>query len=266
MNKIYVMLSGMPRSGSQVLSSILNQHPMIHSTTTSPIADLIGIISEQWPLISQSISDPYPDQLRNMLAGLLDGAYGHIDKPIIIDKNRLWPRYSELMKTIIGVRPKIICTVRDIPSILASYILLIEKNNHKITYIDRDLMGMNLPINNKNRCRVLWEKYISHPYTSLRVGVNSDYADLLFVEYDDIVNYPQVTIGKIFDFIGVDRYSIDTNNLKRMDENDDFHGGLDGLHEVRSILAKQSPNPEKVIGYEISNLYKNMKLEFWRYL
>ena len=266
MMKNFVMLSGIPRSGSQVLSSILNQHPEIHSTTTSPVADLLGLVSDQWPLISQALTDPHPDQYKNMLLGLIDGAYKHIDRSVIVDKNRLWPRYSSLMTDVLGQRPKIICTVRDIPSVLASYILLIEKNSDKITYIDQDLIDLKLPINNKNRCRILWEKYITHPYTSLRIGLNAGHADLLFVEYDNIVNNGQETVNRICDFIGIDRYNLNSNNLQRMDENDDYHGGLTGLHEVRPLLKQISPAPDKVIGTDVANTYRSMNLEFWRKL
>jgi hypothetical protein len=167
---------------------------------------------------------------------------------------------------MLGQRPKIICTVRNIPDILSSYILLIEKNSHKITYIDQDLIDLKLPINNKNRCKVLWEKYMTHPYNSLRIGVNSGNAHMLFVNYEDIVNNGQTTVNRICDFVGVDHYSLDTNNLQRMDENDSYHGGLEGLHDVRSTLKKVSPDPQQVIGRELTNLYKSMSLEFWKKL
>lgn len=260
----FIMLSGLPRTGSQVLSSMLNQHPEIHSTTTSPVADLLVVVSEQWPVISQALAEPYPDQFKNILLGVVDGAYKHINKPVIVDKHRSWPRFGNLTKQMFGGKPKIICTVRSIPDILASYILLIEKNNHKITFIDQDLIDAGLPINTKNRCKILWEKYIQFPYTSLRIGVNSGDAELLFVRYDDIVNQGQDTVSRVCDFIGIDRYTVDITNLQRMDENDSYHGGLEGLHDVRPVLEKVSPNPEKVIGKELVSLYQNMNLEFWK--
>jgi sulfotransferase len=264
MNKNLIMLSGLPRSGSQVLSSMLNQHPSIYSTTTSPLVDMLVILNDNWPIISQAQVDKHPDQFKNMMSGMIDGACRHIDKNIIVDKNRLWPRYSKLMGEVLGYRPRIICTVRSIPDILSSYILLIEKNKHKITYIDQDLIDLNLPINNKNRCKILWEKYIINPYTSLQIGINSREADLLFVHYENIVNDGQTTVDKICDFIGIDRFRLDSYNLKRMDENDDYHGGLEGLHNVRPLLEKTSPSPEKVIGKDLVNLYLSMNLEFWK--
>ena len=51
--KNFIMLSGLPRSGSTVLSSLLNQHPDIFVSTTSPLADFTILTTEQWPILSQ---------------------------------------------------------------------------------------------------------------------------------------------------------------------------------------------------------------------
>lgn len=257
------MLSGVPRSGSQVLASMLNQHPLIYASTTSPVVDLLDIIVNQWPIISSALVDREPTQFNSIIKGMINGAYCHIDKPVVIDKNRIWPRHGRLMTDVMGVRPKIICTVRRIPEVLASYILLINKNNHKITYIDQDLVEAGLPINNKNRCKILWEKYISAPYTSLRVGFNAQDCDLLIVRYHDIVNNSQQVIDLISKFIGIESYSLNTKALQPMKENDSYHGGLEGLHDVRPVLGRTSPSPEDIIGHELVQLYTDMKLDFW---
>lgn len=264
MSKDFFMLSGLPRSGSQVLCSMLNQHPKIFASTTSPLADLIGLVGENWPIISQAVVDPNPNQYGNILSSIIQGTYKHLKKPAIIDKNRLWPRFVPLMKEALGKRPKIVCTVRSIPDIMASYILLIEKNKDKITFIDQDLIDNGQIINNKTRCKLLMEKYIGHPYTSLRMGYGNPDADLLFVEYTDVVNNGQETVNRITDFLGLERYNLDTKNLQPMDENDQYHGGMDGLHHVRPTLSKASPPPEEVIGRELVKLYTNMRLDFWR--
>lgn len=258
------MLSGLPRSGSTVLSSMLNQHPAIHATTTSPIIDLITIINDNWPNISQAIKNPEPTQYANMITGLIDGAYQHIPEQVIVDKNRLWPRFSKLMHYAFNTKPKIICTVRSIPDILASYILLLNKNPQKVSFVDDDLVQLNLQINMKNRCKILWEKYTMHPYTSLRIGYKSNDIDMCLIEYDEIVTEPQLVIDKISNFIGIDTYQINSTTLQSMDENDAFHGGLQGLHEIRSVVQKTSPDPAQVIGNDLVKYYASLKSEFWR--
>ena len=47
-----------------------------------------------------------------------------------------------------------------------------------------------------------------------------------------------------------------------MEEKDEHHG-LKGLHDIRPVIKKTSPLPEKIIGVELTKLYNNMKLDFW---
>lgn len=261
--KQFVMLSGLPRSGSSVLTSMLNQHPEIYASTTSPVIDLIEVMNNNWHNISAAITNPDPQQYPNMIKGVCYGAYEHIDRNVIIDKNRLWPRHGKLMHSVLGYKPKIICTVRDIPEILASYILLINKNSDKITFVDKDLLDSGLQINNKNRCKILWGKYINGPYISVRAGFNTPVIDLCVVDYDNIVNNSQDTMNKICNFLNIDNFIVDLSNLQQMKENDDYHGGMSGLHDVRPIMKRTSPPPAEVIGHELTKLYTNMKLDFW---
>jgi hypothetical protein len=263
-NKHFVFLSGLPRTGSQVLSSLLNQHPLIHGSTTSPLAELSLIIFEQWPMLSQSLNDPDPNQFSNIVTSVFQGTYQHIQKPIIVDKNRRWPRYIAALNQGLKQRPKIICTVRDIPSIIASYLLLIKQNSDRVTFIDQDLLDNRLPVTNKNRCKLILEKYIMHPYQSLRLGYNSADVDLLFLDYNEIVNHSQSTLNQVCDFIGIEHCQADLNNLQAMDENDNYHGGIMGLHRVRPVMAQTSPPSEQVLGQELYNQYCSMKLEFWK--
>ena len=263
MDKSFIMLSGIPRSGSQVLASLLNQHPMIHASTTSPVVDMITIFNNNWPQISAALLNTDPQQYNNMIRGFVYGAYEHISKPIIVDKNRIWPRQAQLMGDVLYSKPKIICTVRSIPSVLASYILLIRKNSHKTTFVDQDIIDKGLPVNDKNRCKILWERYINVPYMALRHGFQSGKADLLVLRYLDIVNNSQQTMDQVCQFVNIDSYSVDLSNLQPMPENDSFHGGLEGLHDVRSVMAQTSPEPEKIIGHELTKLYTDMQLDFW---
>ena len=262
MNKNFVMLSGLPRSGSTVLTSMLNQHPDIHASPTSPLADFIISTTETWPVLSQQVAEKPVRQLENIIEGIVDGTYKHITKPVVVDKNRLWPRISLVMNYTLQDKPKIICTVRQIPEILSSYILLFNSKPNQPNFIDEDLKQNGITINTKTRCKLLWEKFINHPYKSLMMGYNSKNADMLFLDYNDIVNNGQQTMDKISKFIDIDSFTLDVENLQPMDENDAYHGFI-GLHEVRKELKKTSPKAEEVIGKDLVKLYTDMKVDFW---
>jgi hypothetical protein len=70
-------------------------------------------------------------------------------------------------------------------------------------------------------------------------------------------------VGKICDFIGISSFSVELAQLQSMNENDDFHGGLDGLHTVRTHMQRTSPSPEQVIGHDLTRFYTDMNLDFW---
>lgn len=260
MNKQFIMLSGLPRSGSTVLSSILNQNPNLTVTSTSPLADVIINAYNTWSHVSSAMLHPDIKQLHNIILGIINNSYVHIDQ-LVIDKNRLWPRLSDLMFQITHQRSKIICTVRDIPDILTSYVLLINQPNNN--FVNEDLTELNLPITLKNQCKILWEKYILYPYTSLRIGLSSKHADFLIVDYNQIIDNPQKIVDDICEFISIESYTVQTTGLMPMLENDSYHG-IKGLHNVRTELKKTSPMPETILGTEITHLYKSMKLEFWK--
>lgn len=262
--KSVVYLSGLPRTGSTVLSSLLNQHPRIHATTTSPVADLVSMALDNWGRLSGALVNPHPGQLGGILDGIISGAHQHVREDVVVDKNRLWPRYAEHLYRATGIKPKIICTVRPIPEIMASYILLIHKNSGRITFIDAAVAEAGLPVNNKTRCKILLENFINHPYTSLKIGYNSRAADMCFVHYRDLVEDSSATMQKIYSFIGVEDHSADTANLQDMEENDVFHGGIQGLHHVRPQLARTSPQATEVLGVDLAEYYSKMRLEFWQ--
>ena len=48
MQKQFYFLSGLPRSGSTVLAAILNQHPDVHTSSTSGLLDVMFGTFQAW--------------------------------------------------------------------------------------------------------------------------------------------------------------------------------------------------------------------------
>jgi sulfotransferase len=90
MDKTYHFLAGLPRSGNTLLSSILNQNSTIYSTPLSPLAGLMwdyrGIYN------TEPISRNEENKLRanTFLSSFIDNFYKDIEKPIIIDREKMW--------------------------------------------------------------------------------------------------------------------------------------------------------------------------------
>ena len=193
------------------------------------------------------------DQKNTFLSSIMDNIYNNYDEEIIIDNCRAWTSYENLIRKYINPTPKIICTVRDVTEILTSFIVLLELNKSK-SFIDQKIVG---EINVKKRCEILMNEGLGRSLQSLKMGKN-----ILLVEYNDIISQPDNTLNRIYDYLGLKRYSHDLNNIVNHYQEIDSTWGIDNMHKVRPKLEKTSYNPYDVLGEELVIKYSGM--EFWR--
>jgi sulfotransferase len=88
--KTYYFMAGLPRSGSTLLSSLLNQNPRIHSGPSSPVTGLMLLLEQQLSSDELFLAYPKPQQAARIIASTLENYYLDVEKPVIIDKNRSW--------------------------------------------------------------------------------------------------------------------------------------------------------------------------------
>jgi len=262
MNHELVMLSGLPRSGSTLLTSLLNQHPKLYATTTSPVLGMVLNFYNNWePQTQTMVEDKNPQQRKDMVAAMIQVAHAYLNKPVVIDKNRGWAKNGKLLTELLGKQPKMICTVRNIPDIMASFITLTNKDPD--TFIDKQLREAGFVVNNTNRCRLLWNSgVVGESWQAFKSGYNFNKQNMLILEYEDIVAKPLEVMKQIEDYLEIERFEYDINNLKPMEEKDEFHG-IKGLHDIRPVVKKTSKPPEQIIGKELTQYYNDMKLDFW---
>jgi sulfotransferase len=110
--------SSLPRAGSTMLQNILALNPDIYATPTSGVLELIYGARENY-----SNSPEFIAQDKNLMRdGYLafckqgmDAFYNEItDKKYVIDKSRGWGVHYDMLETIRGEQPKVICMVRDL--------------------------------------------------------------------------------------------------------------------------------------------------------
>jgi sulfotransferase len=261
--KDFVFLSGLPRTGSTLLGSLLSQHPSLHSSSTSIIRDLIvnvkGYYLGESPYFKvKDLNSPVWRIMRHILYG----AYEHINKPIIVEKDRNWSKDIMFIEKLINKKPKIIAPVRPISEILSSFILLSERIEY-VSKIDEEVLKYKRELNHRNRCRILWEKYIYGSWRSLKSGYECNPECFLILDYNDIVNNPIKIVNKICKFLNIDNYEVEIKNIVNISPEDDHVYGLPGLHELRSEIKRTSPEAEEVLGSDLFNFWSEKKLEFW---
>jgi sulfotransferase len=247
-------LSGLARSGSTLLGSILNQNPDIHVSPTSPLMDLFCLTQENYQKVSLQYTFDESTTLTNLHKILAKSFYEHIDNKYIIDKHRGWPRNVVQLKGSVVDNPKIICTYRPSAETICSFLKLIEKDPNNS--VDRDLKENGLELNRYNRSMMLWYNYTSDPYQSLKFGLENYRKNILIVNYDDIVNNIENELTRIYNFLEIPQFTHTFNNITNTcSEVKDAAWGFEGLHNIRGTISKTSDDPKKVLGKELYDFF-----------
>ena len=263
--KQFYFMSGLPRSGSTLLTALLNQNPNIHASTNSPLLDTIHYTEEYLLKNSEQYkANPKPECAHKVLSSIPYNYYFNTPENIIVDKSRGWVNQIEHIKDYITKEPKIICPVRDIHDIISSFLYLIQKSS-TTSFIDKGLIERNIPITNDNRADYLMssEGSIGLCYHALseayRKG-NDKY--LLLVDYDDLVKNPQQELNKLYDFLEIPKFTHNFDSVRTKEDEDDSVYQLENMHTVRDKVEKIHRDNTKFLSKYILNKYKNM--EFWK--
>lgn len=263
--KQFYFMAGMPRSGSTLLQSILNQNPTIYGTPTSPMIDLLFLNEQEWRVCPSVVANPFPIQLESISESIINGCWEHVPQNIIIDKHRAWGRNLGAIEKIFKVKPKVIMTVRDVPSVLASFMRLLRNSKTNPNYIDKNLLMRRISLTDENRVDMLWKNFVFDPWDSFKTAYETDKTSLLLVDYDCLINDKENIMKKVYEFLELPYFQHDFNNIQNNTVDDDLMAwGLEDLHTIRPKLEKTCDTPQNVLGEQIYKKYHDMKLEFWK--
>ena len=270
LNKKYYFMSGLPRSGSTLLSSLLNQNPRIHSGPSSPVVPTMLAIENSLSNDELFLAYPKIEPAKKIISGVLENYYSDISKPVIIDKNRSWVDRLHYIEGYFNVEPKILYPVRNIDEILTSFITMYRRNPYngqgKIPFLDEMLVKSNIPLSDDARCNLLCSPngIVGQSYQGLKkIFEEGRQKNVHIIEYNDLINNPKTTMEKIYDFLEEEPFEHNFEKIENMyRENDKEIYGFSDMHEVRSKLGKISLSPTDVLSNTILEKCKNV--EFWR--
>ena len=269
-------MAGLPRAGSTLLSTLLNQNPRFYSGPSSPVLGAMYATHDNFISNELYTGYPKPDSVNKIIGSIIENWYYDIEKPVVIDKNRAWCARVPFIEGYIKQEAKIIVPVRRVDEILASILTMIKRNpfqegQPRINFVDEQLVKFNIPINDENRCQYLLTGQGGIVYESLnatKLGVDEGHSDKFhYVDYNDLVNDPQTELNKIYTFLGEESFEHTFDNLSNQHREDDLTTyGLSDMHQVHSKLEKTSSDPSEVLPASIIELYNSNKesLEFWK--
>lgn len=268
MKQEFFFYSGLPRAGGTMLASVMNQHPDLYVSPLSPTVELLYYTEKYFDEGSEGYSaNPQPVSKQNVLEALPREYYKNIPKKYIMDNNRAWPNNTDRITRFITTKPKIVCIVRDVASILASFIDLVNRSNNPGTnFIDKWLVENRMELNTRNRCYYLMQPtgIINQSLWSMYQGYNNPAvkACMHMVEYDDLISNPEETMSNIIDFLDIPSYKFVFDNIQNVTPVDDVTYNLEGMHSVRAKLSSRNLDPIEILGPELVQQYSG--LEYWR--
>ncbi len=248
-------VSGLPRSGSTMLISLLSQNPRIHGAPISGLAGIFTGIYANWDKNEFHVESPNETAKRAVLASVLDAYYAHIDKLIILDKDRSWVSRIALLEDILEREVKIILPVRPIIEILASFETLRLKNPTDLTGAD-EALGPTSTIPGRAEYFMSPSGTIGLPFHSMKDAVTTGYLDrLLFVDYNKLMSAPKAQLKRIYEFLEEPSFEHDFQNITRPGESNPKIHKFPGLHDVRPKFERISRNPRSLLGDDVIDRY-----------
>jgi sulfotransferase len=252
--------SSLPRAGSTLIQNILGQNPLIHTTPTSGVYEILSacrtIYTDGIEFKAQN-SSQMELGFKSLLKNAIYGFYEPLtDRPYVIDKCRGWGAEYEFINAF-DSNPKIICMIRDIRAIYAS----MEKKYRKNPLVDHHIANWgNLTGTTTDKRIEVWSANppigpsMDRLYQILVQGLHKH---ILFVKFEDLCEDPKTQLNRIYTYLDLPQYQHDFNNIPQYTREDDKWYGVFGDHIIRQELKPVNNDFYEVLGPNACRIIEN---------
>lgn len=251
----FVMMAGLPRSGSTLVQNILAQNPRVHATPTSNTAQMLDRMRKTWLGDAPSlVVDEWIDhqQMLGAILGAAKGKYLYTGREVTFDKNREWPNLFELMDEALDDAKIVIC-VRSLTDVCASMEMVYRKN---IAYYGKLISQEEVPTSSTyDRVKYWTEKgLIGGAYTVLSSFIERGLQDRAYwIHYDELTNSPHRVIDGLYKYVG-EEWAGNILPIKNLIKEDDRYHGYRFLHQVREgMILNHESKAKAILGEQCFN-------------
>jgi len=229
-------ISGLPRSGSTLLSAILRQNPALHADITSPVGSFVTGMLREVSQGNESAVMVDDAQRAALLRGVFTGFYHDVHPTRTpFDTNRGWCSRTALIAALYP-DAKIICCVRHIPWIIDSIEHLIRRNHFELSKIfDFDPGGT---VYSRADGLMAPTSMVGFALRALKQAMHSAESDrLLLLPFETLTREPARAIEAVYAFTGLAPFAHDFEAISYDAPEFDARLGTPGLHTVRPKAA-----------------------------
>jgi len=258
MEKIH-FISGLPRSGTTLLSSILNQNPKFQASVSGPLARFFRAIRDESQSQGGYRFQCPPEKRKDLMKSCADTYYSD-SKETVFDTNRGWTYLTPLLADLYPNAKTIVC-IRSIPWIIDSFEQLFAKNPYDVP----QMFPQGAEVSVYSRAKYLTDpgSFVGFAYDGVKqamFGPNKD--NIMVVQYDQLAKNPKIVMKKIYEFIGEPWYEHDFDNVEASYDEFDTDMNIKGLHHVRKKVSFKERQP--IVPPDLFNHLEQM--DFWKHL
>lgn len=256
--KKYHFISGLPRAGSTLLTSILNQNPRFNSNISNPLARFVrAIITESYAGPGYNLQCPENKRFE-LIQSLIDTYHSHLPHEVCFNTNRGWTSLTSILDKT-HPDSKIICCVRDIRWILDSFENLYKNNPFSLSKLYSEQEAET--VYTRAYASMSPGHTLRFAYDSLKEAITGPQKHkVMLVEYDQLAKSPEQTMKAIYSFIKEPYFEHDFTSVEASYDEYDNEAGIFGLHKIRKEVKyiERTPILPPDLWAEFS------KLEVWR--
>jgi sulfotransferase len=230
-------ISGLPRSGSTLLASVLNQNPDFHADIISPLGPVVSAIRTAFSPGSETHMVWTNEQRHAVIGAVFDAFYEkHLDK-VIFDTHRRWCADASLIAKVFP-DSKIICCVREPTHVVDSFERLFRKN----PLVASVMIQSDVQATVYERVAILLQPtgVVGYALNALHDAFYGPERKRLFLmEYVNLARKPLETMFWLHEWLGLKQFEYDFNNIKQVPGTAEFDRllGAPGLHDLQSKVT-----------------------------
>jgi sulfotransferase len=230
-------ISGLPRSGSTLLSALLRQNPRFEAGMSGPLAGLFGALLGQMSARNEYSVFLDDTKRQRILRGLFDDFYADCPADVIFDTSRAWCAWMPAIEQLFP-DAKVIACVRDLPWIIDSIERLIQRNVFSPSSIFNYSAGGT--VYTRANGVAGQDGMVGAPYDALKQACYGAQRErLLLVQYETLTTDPAKTLHAIYSFLGEPGFDHDFGHVDYDVTEFDERAGTPGLHTVRGTVKAE---------------------------
>jgi sulfotransferase len=236
-------ISGLPRSGSTLLSALLRQNPRFASGVTSPVAPLINSLLPRMSGPGEFAVFFDDVRRRRILRGVFEAYYdGPSADRVVFDTNRSWTAKLALLLELYP-RARVICLVREVGWIVDSIERALRRHPLQVSRIFNFQADSSI----YSRTEALMNSetgLIGNAWSSLREAWFSENArSIIVIKYDELARNPAGVLNGLYKELGEPAFSHDFENIAFDATDYDTTLGIPGFHSVRPRVDYREREP-----------------------